>query len=92
MERKKISDSFSVSSQLSLEDIASLKAQGIKTIINHLYGIAQILLTVVSSSQISKVGSDACIVGWVVILIETYVFNSECKVFIHRDLASNSFR
>ncbi len=33
MERKKISDSFSVSSQLSLEDIASLKAQGIKTII-----------------------------------------------------------
>jgi sulfide:quinone oxidoreductase len=33
MERKKITDNFSVSSQLSLEDIAFLKTEGIKTII-----------------------------------------------------------
>ncbi len=33
MERKKISDNLSVSSQLRLEDIAFLKAEGIKTII-----------------------------------------------------------
>ena len=33
MERKKITDDFSVSSQLSLEDIAFLKGEGVKTII-----------------------------------------------------------
>ena len=33
MERKKINNHFSVSSQLIIEDIATLKAQGIRTII-----------------------------------------------------------
>ncbi|MNE91701.1 hypothetical protein D3C80_1893450 [compost metagenome] len=62
--------------------------QGIETIVNHPQGVAQILLTALSSRQIGKVGCDARVVRGAIVFIEANALDGKCKFIAHFSLTS----
>jgi hypothetical protein len=60
--------------------------QGIKPVVNHPQGVAQVLLALLPSGQIGKIGGNARIVRWLIIFIETNALDGKCEFFVHSGL------